>query len=142
MNGVTFTKSRSVKGWMTSKMKIVVCGSRDWDNYSTVYATIKKVASPDDIIIHGACRGADWLARSAARALGLAIDQYPAEWARLGRAAGPIRNQKMIDEEHPDLVIAFHLDIDKSKGTKDMVGRARAAGIPVMLIDQEIEENF
>jgi len=82
-----------------------------------------------DVIIHGDCRGADRLAGQAAEQLGLTVRAYPAQWDSHGRAAGPIRNQQMIDEEHPDLVIAFHDDLTKSKGTRDMLQRAKRSGI-------------
>jgi len=56
--------------------------------------------------------------------------QYPAEWELCGGAAGPIRNQRMIDEQRKrgepvQLVVAFR----GGKGTANMVGLARAAGI-------------
>jgi hypothetical protein len=34
----------------------------------------------------------------------------------------------MLEDGQPDLVLAFHSSIEESKGTKDMVKRARAAG--------------
>lgn len=46
-----------------------------------------------------------------------------------GKAAGPIRNQRMLDEGKPDLVVAF----PGGRGTADMVRRAKAAGVPVRL---------
>lgn len=49
-----------------------------------------------------------------------------------GKAAGPIRNQHMLDGYHPDMVVFFHHDLSSSKGTKDMVERARKAGVPVL----------
>jgi hypothetical protein len=56
-------------------------------------------------------------------------ESYPADWATHKRAAGPIRNQQMLDTGI-DLCIGFHPDITKSKGTKDMLTRASKAGIP------------
>ena len=53
-----------------------------------------------------------------------------ADWAKHGRKAGPIRNQRMIDEGRPDLVVAF----PGGTGTADMVERARVAGIRVIEI--------
>ncbi len=76
------------------------------------------------------CRGADFLAVKAARACGIPYVEFPAEWERFGKSAGPIRNQKMLDEGKPDLVIAFHEDLEKSRGTKDMISRAFRKGIP------------
>jgi hypothetical protein len=48
-----------------------------------------------------------------------------------GKAAGSIRNQRMLDaEKHIDVVVAF----PGGRGTADMVRRARAAGIHVLEI--------
>lgn len=56
---------------------------------------------------------------------------FPADWARYGRGAGPRRNQAMLDIGQPDLVVAFHNNLEASKGTKDMLTRAMGAGIPI-----------
>jgi ABC-type sugar transport system substrate-binding protein len=40
----------------------------------------------------------------------------------------------MIDEHHPDIVLAFHSNIKESKGTRDMCYKAKKAGIPVIVI--------
>lgn len=55
-------------------------------------------------------------------------ETHMANWLKFGRTAGPIRNQIMI-EKGADLVIAF--PSETSKGTRDMIKRAEAAGIPV-----------
>ena len=59
---------------------------------------------------------------------------FPADWKTFGKAAGPIRNRKMLDEGLPDVVIAFHEDIERSKGTKNMISQACEQGIDVILI--------
>ena len=85
-------------------------------------------------IIEGDCRGADRMAGCLAAVLGFKQKSFPANWAKYGRAAGPIRNQQMIDEGKPDLVIAFHENLRQSTGTKDMLEKALAAGIPYVVI--------
>jgi hypothetical protein len=54
-----------------------------------------------------------------------------ADWS-IGRKAGPIRNQRMLDEHKPDLVVAF----PGGRGTADMVRRARKSGVEVTEIDR------
>ena len=92
----------------------------------------------DTLVIHGAARGADTLGKFVAEKIGLKVINdgkgFPADWRRYGRAAGPIRNQQMIDEGKPDLVLAFHENINESVGTKDMVTRARRVGLKVIII--------
>jgi hypothetical protein len=48
------------------------------------------------------------------------VIEFPANWKVYGRAAGPIRNMKMLLEGKPDLVVAFPGGI----GTADMVKKA------------------
>jgi hypothetical protein len=43
----------------------------------------------------------------------------------VGKTAGPLRNQRMLDEGKPDLVVAF----PGGGGTKDIVRRAVKAGL-------------
>ena len=47
-----------------------------------------------------------------------------------------LRNREMV-EAGADLCIALHRSIETSKGTKDCVGQAVAAGIPVYLVEDE-----
>jgi predicted solute-binding protein len=63
-----------------------------------------------------------------AKAEGVPCEVYQADWARLGRKAGPIRNQRMLDEAKPDVVIAF----PGGRGTADMLRRTRQAGVEVI----------
>ena len=117
-------------------MKILVCGDRNWHNYHLIEQTLSDIHShqPIQTIIEGEARGADSLARLAGQRLGIPVMRFPADWSRYGRAAGFIRNQQMLDEGKPDLVLAFHNDIQSSKGTKDMVERARKASIETQII--------
>ena len=57
--------------------------------------------------------------------------KVPAEWDKHGKAAGPIRNQEMLELHFPDLILAFW--DGKSKGTGDMVRRAMKFGTPVLI---------
>lgn len=122
-------------------MKILITGGREYINNYTITEALMEVTneilwdSPKKIIlVHGACRGADMLADKICRSFGVEdIRSYPADWDKLGKAAGFIRNQEMLDKEKPDICLAFHSDISKSKGTLDMIKRANKAGIEVRL---------
>lgn len=109
-------------------MRVLVCGGRDYaDELSFDLAMDALYLPRDTVIIHGAAKGADTLANSYASANGMAVDMFRADWANYGPGAGPVRNQRMIDEGKPDLVIAF----PGGRGTADMVRRAKAAGVSV-----------
>jgi hypothetical protein len=118
-----------------SAKRILICGGRDWTDPRPIVALLAPLRGTDTVVIHGAARGADSIAAGIAKDLGLGVDPYPADWTRHGKAAGPIRNTQMLAEGQPTEVHAFHANIAQSKGTKDMVAKARRAGIPVVVHD-------
>ena len=68
--------------------------------------------------------------------LGILVEPHRADWKGLGNIAGPARNREMV-EAGADLCVALHRRLEASKGTKDCVRQALAAGIPVYLIEDE-----
>lgn len=118
--------------------RILICGDRNWSDIATIEAFISKLQK-NTLIIHGCCLGADTIAGDRAKIHGLPVSEFPAEWSKYGRAAGPIRNQKMIDQAKPSLVIAFHNNLFDSKGTKDMINRALKSSIPVLILSSGSE---
>lgn len=109
-------------------VKVLVCGSRDYSDYNKIKAVLSELKDKYGMytVIEGGQRGADLLAKNAALELGLFVIQKDADWKTYGKAAGPIRNRLML-KENPDFVIAFHSDINNSKGTKNMVNQSKAA---------------
>lgn len=120
-------------------MRLLICGDRNWTDKDLIKSVLQSLNVKVDCIIEGEARGVDTLAREVAEELKIPVEGYPARWGECGRAAGPIRNQQMLDEGKSDAVLAFHDDIEKSKGTKDMINRARKAGVPVTLISHPTE---
>lgn len=92
----------------------------------------------DVTIVHGHCRsGVDSLVDRVARMMGFAVERHPAIWAVHGKAAGPKRNQLMVDYG-ADMAWAYKPHFDRrlrAGGTEDCVRRALAADIPVWLVD-------
>lgn len=110
-------------------MRVLVCGGRDYRDVQRVYAELDALhaAARHDcmVVIQGGAKGADQLARQWAVDRGVAFQNYPADWVKHGRAAGPIRNERMLLAGRPELVLAF----PGGRGTADMVNRAKAAGV-------------
>lgn len=121
------------KNTSENKIRVLVCGSREWSDYATIYQSLRDLKDQIEIVIDGAARGADSLGNKAAKSLGLNTVRHWAEWNQYGPSAGPIRNRAMLNLEKPTLVLAFHPDLTKSKGTKDMVTIARKAGVEVRI---------
>lgn len=119
-------------------MRLLICGDRNWRGGDVIREIIKQYNPL--VIIEGEARGADTLARLAGETLGITVLRFPADWEKYGRAAGPIRNSQMLKEGNPDVVIGFHYKIDESKGTRDMLTRAKKAGKPTFIFDGELKE--
>lgn len=119
-------------------MRVLVCGSRVWKDYGTMFNAIATVGKID-VLIEGGARGADRMAVQVAEALGIPFLQFTAEWELYDDAAGPIRNKRMLNEGKPTLVLAFHPNIEESSGTKDMVKLATQAKIEVIIIKDEYD---
>lgn len=110
-------------------MRVLICGGRNFDDSALFSETMTELHAEHkfEMVIHGGAPGADRMADLWARMYGVERMTFPADWNRHGRAAGPIRNQQMLDEGKPDLVIAF----PGGRGTRDMMKRAFSAGVKV-----------
>lgn len=129
--------------------RAIVCGGRRYSDevrlYQILDAARERLAL--SFVIEGGASGADELARSWRLHRGVPGETYKADWENIWRPgavvrrrrdgaqydalAGHVRNQRMIDEGRPELVIAF----PGGRGTDDMVRRAEAAGLRVVKVD-------
>jgi hypothetical protein len=108
-------------------MRVLVCGGRDFRDREAVYNVLDPLRDKMGALMCGGAPGADTLAWDWGWSRNFHCERYFADWKTHGRAAGPLRNQRMIDEGKPDLVIAF----PGGRGTADMIRRAETAGIEV-----------
>lgn len=110
-------------------MKVLVCGSRQWTDQDSIEKRLRMLPA-GTTIISGAARGADSIAASIGRKLGLEVREFPAEWNKFGRSAGYRRNLVLLEQD-PDLVIAFQ--VGNSPGTAHMIENAKKRDLPVEL---------
>lgn len=130
---VVLSEAYQTKGTV---LRILITGSRNWDDESALLRALceyTQTPENDITVVHGGAKGADTCAHKAAETLGFHVETHPADWGKHGKAAGPIRNQEMVDTG-ADICLAFPLG--KSVGTWDCVRRAKAAGIPVKIHNQ------
>lgn len=132
--------------------RVLVCGSRTWTDRFIIATVLNGFLEEailnfqDLIIIEGCAPGADYWAHhffdgpcqtekggTHAAHAHVKHEHYPADWERYGKRAGYIRNQRMLDEGTPDIVMAFRSE-GESRGTDMMVGLARKAGIPTYVV--------
>lgn len=121
-------------------VKVLVCGSRYFENYELLKKELLKLHDTTgtsgkhkiDCIISGHAKGADSLGERFAEEYNIPTKVYPADWDKYGKAAGPIRNKQMLEEGKPGLVIAFLAP--GSRGTQNMIDQSIKAGKPTQVV--------
>jgi hypothetical protein len=123
-------------------MICAIVGSRYYQDYETFKKKINEWIGTNGqitMIISGGATGADSLAERYADEYNiqkLIYNVSKEDWNKHGKAAGPIRNSKIInyletiDSEHRHL-IAFPQA--NSKGTLDIINKAKQKQIPVTI---------
>lgn len=115
-------------------LRLIFCGDRAWRNRRPISETMAtlKLNLGEFTVVEGEAPGADSMSRSVAELEhNLPVSKFPADWDLYGKAAGSIRNTQMLKERGgADGVVAFHMNIDQSKGTLNMLQQAQKAGIP------------
>lgn len=124
--------------------RVIVTGSRTWSDAQVIRLALNEVLEDFPrpwVLVHGGNGmrraggyygdqplGADAISDSIWRTWGRPVEVYWARWDELGRAAGPIRNRRMVNDG-ADLCLAFPLG--ESRGTYSTIALAEAADIPV-----------
>lgn len=118
-------------------MKLIVCGPRDWTDAESVHRVIHKLGQIwcVEYLWAGCASGVDRFALDWARDHSVPYLRFEADWKGHGRAAGPLRNQRMLDTTGADRVLAFKYKNEPvTRGTLDMVTRAVRAGVSVEFV--------
>lgn len=131
---ICFIVVREAESKPTAKreFRVVVAGSRNFDDYNRLSDVLDKYLADKSnvIIVSGTARGADRMGERYAAEHGLKIEQFPAEWGKYHKGAGPIRNMQMV--QSADAVVAFW--DNESAGTKHIIDCARQKNIPCKVI--------
>ena len=117
-------------------MRIIVAGSRGFDDYSLLADTLDAVDSaiPSFLtVVSGGARGADTLGERYSKENDYNLSIFLADWAKYGKSAGYRRNAEMAD--YSDMLVAFW--DGESKGTKHMIDLALKKGLLVKVVIYE-----
>lgn len=100
--------------------RVIIAGTRTFDDYDLLCRSmdyyLQNIQEPIQILC-GLAKGADQLGLKYAREHGYEVRYFPAEWKKHGKAAGPIRNLRMV--QNADALVAFW--DGKSSGTKNII---------------------
>lgn len=111
--------------------RLLITGSRHWSDEFAVEAVLRlmHMREPDAVLVSGSCpTGADAIAERLWESYGGTVERHPADWDKHDKAAGPRRNQEMVDLG-ADVCVAFPLP--GSRGTAHCMRAAEKAGITV-----------
>ncbi|TPG59992.1 DUF4326 domain-containing protein [Ewingella americana] len=113
-----------------SQVKLLVSGGRDYNNKPQVWSVLDQIHQTIGIskIIEGGAKGLDTQVAIYGYTKCIYVHTANADWDKYGKGAGSIRNQEMLDEYRPDVLLAF----SGNRGTSDMVRRAVKHGIPIL----------
>lgn len=117
-------------------MRVLVCGGRDFDNEAMLKLGFHLIMVDDEAITeicHGGAKGADTLAGKYAEENNIPCKVFPADWAKHGKKAGPIRNYEMLRSFDPDIVLA----LPGGRGTAHMVKIAEAEDYSVLQLSKD-----
>lgn len=113
-------------------MIVAVTGGRGYADKAAVWRELDALA-PHLLLVGDCPTGADRYALEWAECLnpdhGCLPQIFCADWAKHGKAAGPIRNREMLAAK-PDMLLAF----PGGRGTADCVRQARQLGVAVVSV--------
>ena len=117
--------------------KILVAGGRDFIDYDRLKSDLDTLKPTT--IISGMARGADEQGYRYALNNNLECLKFLANWNRYGKSAGFIRNEQMLSEGKPDLVLVYWNG--SSKGTAHMINIAKKASIRTIVKYYNIDQH-
>jgi hypothetical protein len=118
------------------RRKVIVAGSRDFNDYGLVCHTLNELFGAFSIeIVSGGARGADRLGEQYADDHWIPKTVFPAEWDKYGKSAGYRRNEQMA--QYAEVLVAFW-DYN-SPGTRHMINLAKQYNLEVHVIDTRKE---
>lgn len=98
-------------------MRTIIAGSRDFIDYRLLCQNMNTLDWPVTVVLCGMAKGADLLGKQWAEENNIPVEEYPAKWTELGKAAGYVRNLQMANES--DALVAFW--DGESRGTSHMI---------------------
>lgn len=88
-------------------MRVIVAGGRDFkptkEHIQWLINILKSLETTE--VICGMANGADLFGRQVALKMKIAVKEFPADWNKYGKMAGPLRNAEMV--KNADACVLF-----------------------------------
>lgn len=121
---------------LQKERRLLVCGSRGITDKDWIFSQIESywyehlACYSDPIMIEGAARGVDLIAKAYAVENNWKVEEYPADWEKHGRGAGYIRNDIMVKAADEVLILWD----GESRGTKNDIGLCKKYNKPHKIV--------
>lgn len=113
-------------------MRIVFTGGRNYEDYVMVLEVFN-ILNPTEVYVGDCPTGLDKIVRGLCEDAEIPCKVYEADWDKLGKIAGPIRNALMVKEAGFEaLVVAFA----GGKGTENCVKEAVSQNMIVFRVEK------
>lgn len=124
------------------KGPVLVSGSRSIKNYDLFCRLIKQTSWEITELIHGGAKGVDSLAARYCKENKILEIKMEADWNNYGNAAGPLRNQQMVDLIKEKGGKVFVLHDGKSSGARHCKEYAESKGLEVYYCVLNKKDNY
>lgn len=121
-------------------MKTIIAGSRSNIEYQDVLSAMEECPWLSEIteVVSGKARGVDTLGEQWANENNIFIKEFPANWKKFGKSAGPRRNEEMGD--YADALVAIW--DGESRGTKHMIDYSKNKGLKVFVYNLKDKKSL
>lgn len=113
-------------------MKVIIAGSRHMslDDFHLIQKAVDYSEWEITEVVCGMAKGADLMGADWALRNQIPVKEFPADWTKYKKAAGPIRNKQMAD--YADALIVFIWD--GSRGSQNMLDTMKKLGKPTVAV--------
>jgi hypothetical protein len=118
-------------------VRVIIAGSRYINDYGLVKEAIRRSGFQIDEVVCGGTQGVDALGARWAAENGVPVKLFKAQWRRLSRRAGLVRNLQMAT--YADALIAVWNGTDR--GTFHLIRVMEDAGKPVLVLKFDAQAN-
>ena len=122
----------SLSSFLVPGARVGVVGSRRFPRPEVVEGFVRSLPV-GVVVVSGAGGVVDLTAAVSGRSSGLSVEEFPAEWSRFGRSAGPLRNRALVRSGLSVLVVFLSDPSSPSPGSASSIREALAAGVPVFV---------
>jgi len=113
------------------ELRLIIAGSRYITEYRLLERAMVRSGFRPTVVLSGTCRGVDLLGERWAKAHGVPVERYPADWRLKPKYAGNLRNTTMVLEADALVCLWEGWAVRDDGGAADVILKAMTHGLLV-----------